>query len=196
MAVPDASDHQNFDLAFGDAPGSLAANIYARFRLTTDTLTLDTASANGPASDGEVEDYLVGEEPVDEYDFGDAPDPTYPILLASNGARHIINGPRLGASVDVEADGQPSATATGDDVGGTDDEDGVTFSTSLVPGNDATVQVLGTNVASRATTRHSSDIQMGNNHLFAACGWFGGLVCQEEKNHNLEHAPKPYILLT
>jgi hypothetical protein len=25
------------------------------------------------------------------YDFGDAPDPTYPTLLANNGARHLID---------------------------------------------------------------------------------------------------------
>lgn len=60
-------------------------------------------------------------------DFGDADDPTYPTLLASDGARHIIGGVNLGANVDAEADGQPNATATGDDIAGAtpDDEDGV-----------------------------------------------------------------------
>ena len=72
-----------------------------------------------------------------ECDFGDAPDPTYPTLLASDGARHIIGGGNLGALVDADADGQPNATATGDDNDGTDDEDGVVFT---VPG----VIVVGT----------------------------------------------------
>jgi len=68
-------------------------------------------------------------------DFGDAPDPTYPTLLVNNGARHrIVPGVYLGASVDTETNGKPNATATGDDVVTSDDEDGVTFSTSLAQG--------------------------------------------------------------
>ncbi|MDH7487797.1 MAG: GEVED domain-containing protein, partial [Anaerolineae bacterium] len=75
-------------------------------------------------------------------DFGDAPDPTYPTLLASNGARHVIvSGFYLGASVDADPDGQPNGTATGDDNDGNDDEDGVVFTTSLTPGTLAGVDV-------------------------------------------------------
>jgi hypothetical protein len=79
---------------------------------------------------------------IAELDFGDAPDPLYPTLLASNGARHIIvPGFFLGASVDAEPDGQPDATATGDDLDGNDDEDGVVFTSSLNPGGLASVDV-------------------------------------------------------
>ena len=66
---------------------------YARFRLTS----TGVSGPGGPAADGEVEDYAVT---VVGYDFGDAPDPTYPTLLASNGARHVVlplNNPTLGA---------------------------------------------------------------------------------------------------
>jgi hypothetical protein len=74
-------------------------------------------------------------------DFGDAPDPRYPTLLASNGARHtIVPGLFLGRSVDAEPDGQPNVTATGDDVNGAD-EDGVVFTSALQPGNVASVEV-------------------------------------------------------
>jgi len=63
------------------------------------------------------------------YDFGDLPD-TYGTTSAASGARHLtVNGLRLGNSVDSEADGVPSATASGDDnayaYGTVDDEDGV-----------------------------------------------------------------------
>ena len=74
-------------------------------------------------------------------DFGDAPDPTYPTLVASNGARHIATGPYLGSLRDGELDGQPSAGATGDDTNGVDDEDGVVFTSGLVAGQMATVDV-------------------------------------------------------
>jgi len=47
----------------------------------------------------------------------------YPTLLASNGARHEVIGPRIGALVDAEPDGQPTSSANGDDTHGVDDED-------------------------------------------------------------------------
>ncbi len=85
---------------------------------------------------------ITGEPGTAELDWGDAPDPTYPTLAASNGARHVIV-PALfmGAAVDAEIDGQPNATATGDDAAGIDDEDGVLFTTALVPGQPAGVDV-------------------------------------------------------
>ncbi|MBX3010759.1 MAG: hypothetical protein KF832_04595 [Caldilineaceae bacterium] len=67
------------------------------------------------------------------YDFGDLPDGPYATLLANNGPRHVVS-PDLyfGASVDVDADGQPDVNAGlgsnlgGDDqADGNDDEDGI-----------------------------------------------------------------------
>ena len=49
-----------------------------------------------------------------KFDFGDAPDPSYPTYLASDGARHIIpagGGIYLGALIDDETDGLPDANA-------------------------------------------------------------------------------------
>ncbi|MFN8445074.1 MAG: hypothetical protein U0175_30080, partial [Caldilineaceae bacterium] len=59
-------------------------------------------------------------------DFGDLPTAAqsgfsnnYPTTLADNGASHgITTTLRLGAQIDSEADGQPSADATGDDTTG------------------------------------------------------------------------------
>ncbi len=78
-----------------------------------------------------------------DFDFGDAPDGgvgvgtntgNYQTKLARGGAVHAASGPRLGATRDFEADGQQSADATGDDTAGSppDDEDGVTFVTTLL----------------------------------------------------------------
>jgi hypothetical protein len=75
-------------------------------------------------------------------DFGDAPDPNYPTLLASDGARHkIVPGILLGALIDSEADGLPDPAALGDDNNNLDDEDGVAFTSALIPGQAATVSV-------------------------------------------------------
>ncbi|MBN1361571.1 MAG: LamG domain-containing protein [Sedimentisphaerales bacterium] len=79
----------------------------------------------------------------DKLDFGDAPDPKYPTLLASNSARHtVVPGVYLGNDVDTDPDGQPDATATGDDNDGTDDEDGVAFVSVPVQGDAAAVEVI------------------------------------------------------
>jgi len=60
-------------------------------------------------------------------DYGDAPN-TYGTLKANNGAAHTINGVLfLGSSIDKEANGQPSTTATGDGA----DEDGVTLTSTI-----------------------------------------------------------------
>lgn len=110
---------------------------YARFRLSSEGV----AGPGGPASDGEVEDYAVT---VRGLDFGDAPDPTYPTLLASNGARHVVApgpNPTLGTLVDTEANGQPNAALAGDDAAGTDDEDGVTFPATLIPGTTGSLEL-------------------------------------------------------
>jgi len=75
-------------------------------------------------------------------DFGDAPDPGYATLLATNGARHVIlPGLHLGAGVDSESDGQPNASATGDDLNG-NDEDGVSFGGPLLSGQTTSVFVI------------------------------------------------------
>lgn len=76
-------------------------------------------------------------------DFGDAPDPTYPTLLASNGARHtIVQGAFMGALIDAEPDGLTHPAALGDDITNAPDEDGVNFVTPLVPGQPAQVDVF------------------------------------------------------
>jgi hypothetical protein len=91
---------------------------------------------------------LTSPKTVEKLDFGDAPDgftaPIYPTFLANNGARHTIAaGMFLGTSIDAEIDGQPNATATGDDLAGVDDEDGVTFLTApFISGQPGSVSVV------------------------------------------------------
>jgi hypothetical protein len=134
-------------LTFVVPSGSTVGQSYARFRFRLANTAL---SYGGIATDGEVEDYPVFlSDCIDcnEYDFGDAPDNTpigyhYPTLLSSNGARHrIVPGIRMGALIDAEADGQPNATASGDDLTGLADEDGVQFIGTLYAGHLAYVNV-------------------------------------------------------
>ena len=79
-----------------------------------------------------------GNRPQHAMDFGDAPD-TYGTLLGSDGARHLSRGPYLGLARDAEPDGQPMVDASGDNVLGLIDEDGVSFTSELVRGDLATI---------------------------------------------------------
>ena len=108
---------------------------FARFRLCSDPaqITLPT----GPAMDGEVEDYrlLTIDVPLD---YGDAPDPSYPTLKVSHGARHQVDFAHyLGTTFPTyEPDGQPNATATGDS-----GDNGVQFvKDSSIPGGPLTFE--------------------------------------------------------
>jgi hypothetical protein len=134
------------------APGPFVGQTFARFRIHTGAAALPVT---GAASDGEVEDHEVWieEHQMEPLDYGDAPDgaaaPRYPTLLANNGARHFIvaGAPYFcdvlgGDAPDAEADGQPNATATGDDTDANgDDEDGVTIPVPLVIGQAANINV-------------------------------------------------------
>ena len=81
-----------------------------------------------------------------QYDWGDAPD-SYGTTDANSGPSHKIllgSGPVLGSLVDAEMDGQPTATADGDDINGSDDEDGLISISTLTPGSTGTIVVTGT----------------------------------------------------
>lgn len=78
-----------------------------------------------------------------ELDFGDAPDGPYPTLLASDGARHVVQpGVRLGTLIDIEANGQPGSGAVGDDANGLADEDGIIFRDALLAGQPVRIDVI------------------------------------------------------
>jgi len=90
-----------------------------------------------------VIDGPVTQEPEPEGDYGDAPDPPYPTLFANSGAEHmIVAHVRLGPNLDSELDGQPNGTATGDDNDGSDDEDGISFISSLTAGRCAWITAV------------------------------------------------------
>jgi len=80
--------------------------------------------------------------PLRRVDWGDAPQSPYPTLANRNGARHaIVRGLRLGRRVDAEVNGSPHPLALGDDLLGTDDEDGVVLNSALLPGSAGSLSV-------------------------------------------------------
>ncbi len=113
----------NLDGLYGDQRGS-------GFARTVDYPT--AANASDGTDIGSIE---VGQTGA-AFDFGDAPESisvggterSYPTQFASDGARHrvLAGGPRLGSvAADPEADAFPGVNASGDDLVGFDDEDGL-----------------------------------------------------------------------
>lgn len=133
----------------GPPPFTIGPNpghVWTRFTITERPVPADW-TGDGSFEDGESECYLleIVEDTPAELDFGDAPDPSYPTLAANNGARHVIvtGAPWFGDRTDgpdADLDGQPNAAATGDDLDGNDDEDGIVIPT-LVIGSNATIKM-------------------------------------------------------
>ena len=170
VPVPTGSNDVVFNVSFGTVPVTAAASSYARFRLSS---TIAACAPTGLLTDGEVEDYVAGLNIVDR---GDLPDTgpgvgigNYRTLIADGGASHpIISTLFMGAVNDGEADGQPNATAAGDDVAGVDDEDGVDVSTlQFIVGQPRTVAVRATNT-SGANARLCGFVDFNGDGQFAA----------------------------
>ncbi|MEO7974217.1 MAG: beta-propeller fold lactonase family protein, partial [Thermoanaerobaculia bacterium] len=147
----------------GAANLSSALSVFARNPATgalafvaaiTDPGNLDGARAVAASPDGKCV-YVAAQTAnnVEAYcftgrDFGDAPGP-YRTLEVNGGPRHSIGAAAfLGAGVpDAESDGQPSALANGDDLTGSDDEEGATPPASpILPGQTTTFMLTGAGV--------------------------------------------------
>lgn len=114
---------------------------------------------------------------VTYYDYGDLPDGSigtsagnYGTTAADNGPRHeIIDGLFLGDTIDAELDGLQTGTANGDDTGGLDDEDGVTFLNSLniAPGRNIRLPIQVNNTTGQ-TSHLSAWIDWNNDGVLDA----------------------------
>lgn len=129
--VPNGTNNANIVLTWSSIPsGTISGTFYARFRLTTNSLSV--SDDIGIKSNGEIEDYPI--TITAPLDYGDAPN-SYGTLFSSNGARHSINGSvYLGNLIDSESDGYPNANATGDNLNNLNDEDGVIFNPYIYTG--------------------------------------------------------------
>ncbi|MBN8682228.1 MAG: choice-of-anchor E domain-containing protein, partial [Chitinophagales bacterium] len=112
---------------------------------TTENSTGD-AGAGGFGNFGDAQVDETHDQGFAFLDYGDLPETgngdNFNSTMAEGGAVHVIvPGFKLGASVDGEQDATPNATATGDGA----DEDGVTFTSPLIPGNNATISVVSMN---------------------------------------------------
>ncbi|WP_392340649.1 LruC domain-containing protein [Moritella marina] len=139
----------NFGAAYFDVSGFLYfvrnsdGNVYRTDITDPDNITGETVYFAQAAPTNSNDGARCANAPVtsSNTDYGDAPD-SYGTSLANNGARHLINYNNyfLGSNIDAESDAiiYPSS----DESISIDDEDGVSFKTSLIPGLDAQVNVV------------------------------------------------------
>jgi hypothetical protein len=165
----------------------------------TNSAATGSTSADEPIAPGQADAV-----PPNSFDFGDAPEVAqqvpgqipfnYPTTLVNNGARHRIdnNTLTLGTRRDVEADGQPTVLADGDDgnqsadaslVDMGDDEDGVAIPI-LFRGQTATITVH----ASWSTADPNVDVGVLN-------AWFDFDGDGQWQDNPVEHAIINRVLL-
>jgi hypothetical protein len=135
---------------------SAGPNRAVRFRLTNSS----TSGPTGASGTGEVEDYavLINSPSNDFSDWSRA-------VTASNG---LDNNLFMGASVDAEYVVTANTSATGDDLNGTDDEDGVTLP-SLIAGGTFNTPVTVTNLTGSPAYLNAW-IDFNNNGFFTDAG--------------------------
>jgi uncharacterized repeat protein (TIGR01451 family) len=124
----------NFDTPNGNLhnePNGFTGGAYFRNGGATpgSLYTLTMGGAGTPLTFGATNASFLLES--DNADVGDAP-------ISYGNPTHTIVGIRMGASVDADASLLNNATATGDDVNNTDDENGVTL-TPLLPTGETTI---------------------------------------------------------
>lgn len=136
---------------------SAGSNRGARFWLSDTSAT----TATGESGTGEVEDYVVTITPP-PIDFGDWSG-------AADASSYVISTLKLGALVDTEVSSTLNATATGDDITGSDDEDGVSLPASLnLNGSGALVATITNN--SGATAYLNAWVDFNGNGSFNDSG--------------------------
>lgn len=138
QTVSNGTNGTNQTYTFNVPAAAVAGNVGARFRITSTS----NPGPTGNSGNGEVEDYVV-EVMGGNTDFGDYS--SFP--SASSTVNSLL---RIGDLVDGEAVATTNATATGDDITGSDDEDGVTVPASLAQGASSSLTVNVTNTTGAA----------------------------------------------
>jgi hypothetical protein len=158
VSIPAGTANGTVNLTFAvPATAITGVNLGVRFRLAA-------PSGLGPtgisALTGEVEDYVVNVF-APTTDFGDH-------SAYADASSIVVAAIRLGATTDQEYASTKNASATGDDITGSDDEDAVTFPT-FTAGAPATVPVIVTNTSGLAVNLNAW-IDFNNNGSFADAG--------------------------
>jgi len=134
VAISTGTTNATQNLGFTVSPTAVTGtNLGVRFRLTSTS----SPGPIGASGNGEVEDYIVSLlSPTT--DFGD-------FNRFGSASNAVNNNLRLGALVDAEFSATTNAAATGDDVTGSDDEDGVTLP-PMIAGQTLSIPVVVTNL--------------------------------------------------
>ncbi len=159
LTVGNGTSNSNRTITFTVPSTASLGSAGVRVRLTS----VSSPGVSGTDGNGEVEDHLVT---ISRNDYGDWNGSG----AATASTSSIVNSRlRLGASVDAEADASTNAAATGDDLTGTDDEDGITLPSSVLPGMSSSLTAKVTNTRGSTSYLHAW-IDFNGNGSFADSG--------------------------
>ncbi len=130
-----------------------------RCRLT-DTLS---PTPTGLSGNGEVEDNVTSILAAPTLDFGD-------YSLFASASSTALATLKMGALVDSEPSATTNVTATGDDITGTDDEDGITFSANIYKGQTTATATVNVTNTTAANAFLSGWIDFNNNGVLTDAG--------------------------
>ncbi|PQJ61595.1 L-type lectin domain-containing protein [Photobacterium angustum] len=132
--VPAGAVQARTELEWNGISPSNHTHLFMRLRLINRAINdISEVSSIGGDSIGEIEDHLII---MSDIDLGDAPD-NYGVDPSLGGAYHLISNTAnlyLGSSnIDSDLSAQASLDASGDDLSGSDDENGVTSTLLPIP---------------------------------------------------------------
>lgn len=159
LTVSNGTSNSNRTITFTVPSTASLGSAGVRVRLTS----VSSPGVGGTDGNGEVEDHLVT---ISNNDYGDWNGSGAATVTTSS----IVNSRlRLGASVDAEAAATTNAAATGDDLTGTDDEDGITLPASVLPGTSSSLTARVTNTRG-STSYLNAWIDFNGNGSFGDSG--------------------------
>ncbi|MBE2286008.1 MAG: putative Ig domain-containing protein, partial [Prosthecobacter sp.] len=139
VVIANGTSGSNRNITFNVPATVVVGTAGVRVRLTS----VSTPGSTGVVGNGEVEDYTVAINPAPTTDYGD-------YSAFASAVSTVNSNLRIGATVDAESAATLNASATGDDITGSDDEDGVTLPASLISGTAGSMTVNVSNATGAA----------------------------------------------
>ena len=155
--IATGTSNSNKPVSFTVPAAATMGAVGLRVRLTSTS----SPGSTGASGNGEVEDYLINILPPT--DFGD--DSSF--AIAGSTSSTTI---RMGALVDTEGPTLANATATGDDITGQADEDGVTLPTTIIQGQTGVSVTVNVTNSSGADAYLNGWIDFNNNGVLTDAG--------------------------
>jgi len=155
--IATGTSNANKTITFTVPATASVGTVGVRVRLTSTS----SPGSTGASGNGEVEDNVIGV--LAPSDFGD-------FSLFGIAGSTLSTTLRMGAQVDSEASSLANSTATGDDITGVDDEDGVTLPATIIQGQTGASVTVNVTNSTGADAYLNGWIDFNNNGVLTDAG--------------------------